>query len=392
MSVLVMEKYKTTFTSFLAYFVMSAVISPIGVVSKPMAEYYDISVTAATASFTFLTTGFLAGSVIAMFVFDLAKLRTILIWCFAIVTAGSAAMYLMDNFALLSLWLFVVGLVCGINLAAAIVVITENFATNLRASMMLLTDSFYSMAGVASTFLAGYFILKGFHWSSAYVLAAGASVIGVASALLSRYPRVDRTKRANGAGPSARLWPLPLYLIGVAIIAYLIGFGTIYSWVPNYAQSVFSSDPATAGELVSRLFLGMFIGQLVMFVLVLRFDPVVILAVAAVASTILTVSLWGVDTVDQLKLSMLGLGLVTGGLFKLLVSFGTTIVETPTPRMISFLIFCAAVGTALSPGISSGIVELFDIRSALVFTSICYGLMVLVIAVSYAARRKHMIS
>ena len=89
---------------------------------------------------------------------------------------------------------------------------------------------------------------------------------------------------------------------------------------------------------------------------------------------------------------MLGLGLVTGGLFKLLVSFGTTIVETPTPRMISFLIFCAAVGTALSPGISSGIVELFDIRSALVFTSICYGLMVLVIAVSYAARRRHIIS
>lgn len=384
-----MDKYKTTFTSFLAYFVMSAVISPIGVVSKPIAEHYDISVTAATASFTFLTVGFLVGTVVALFVFDYVRLKTILLWCFAVVIAGSAAMYAVDTFALLPIWLFVVGLVCGVNLAASIVVITENYANNLRASMMLLTDSSYSLAGVASTMLAGYLILRGWHWSSAYVLAAGASAIAAIIVIQSRYPRVEnKNPPQTKLNISARLWPLPVYLIGLAITAYLVGFGTVYSWIPNYAQLAFDADPAAAGGLVSRLFLGMFIGQLIMFFLVLRFDPILILAVAAIAATALTVSLWGAESVEQLGVRMLVLGLVTGGLFKLLVSFGTTIVESPTPRMISFLIFCAAVGTALSPGISSGIVEMFDMRSALVFTSACYVLMVLVIALSWVGRRK----
>ena len=111
-----MDKYKTTFTGFLAYFVMSALISPIGVVSKPIAEHYDISVTAATASFTFLTVGFLAGSVVAMFVFDYVRLRTIILSCFAGVIAGSAALYIADAFAMLPIWLFVLGFFCGINI------------------------------------------------------------------------------------------------------------------------------------------------------------------------------------------------------------------------------------------------------------------------------------
>ena len=37
--------------------------------------------------------------------------------------------------------------------------------------MMLLTDSFYSMAGVLSTWLAGKLILHQLHWGSAYLLA-----------------------------------------------------------------------------------------------------------------------------------------------------------------------------------------------------------------------------
>lgn len=385
-----MDKYKTTLTSLLAYFVMSAVISPIGVVSKPIAEHYDISVTAATASFTFLTSGILVGTILALFVFDHVRLKTILLWCFAVVVACSAAMYTVDTFALLPVWLLVIGAVCGVNLAAAIVVITENFASNLRASMMLLTDSSYSLAGVASTMLASYFILSGLHWSSAYVLAAGASAIAALVVILSRYPRVENKQPAEtGNERSTRFWPLPVYLIGLAIAVYLVGFGSVYSWVPNYAQSVFDADAASAGALVSRFFLGMFLGQLVMFFLVLRFDPQIILAVAAIGATALTVLLWNADSLQQLGVRMLVLGLVTGGMFKLLVSFGTTLVKSPTPRMISFLIFCAAIGTTLSPGISSGVVEIFDMRAVLVFTSACYVLMVLIVALSIAQRRKH---
>lgn len=377
----------TTLVSFLAYFVMSAVISPIGSMTAPIAERYNVGLPEATAVFTFLTAGFLVGSLIAMVVFDKVKLKAIIAACFSGVILGALGMYFIDSFALLPVLLFLVGLVCGINLAAAIVVITASYSERRRASMMLLTDSFYSMAGVASTFLAGYLVARSWHWSSAYVLACGAAILALVVTWLSTFPPLDQAKETTNAERTSR-WPASVFLVGLAITAYLVGFGTLYSWLPNYTEITFSADPGEASQIVSRLFLGMFIGQLVMFVLLLRVNQLPVLGIAAIAATLLTALLWSAGDAGQLGISALSLGLVTGGLFKLMVSFGTTLVDAPTPRMISFLIFCAAIGTVLAPAVSAVIVEVSSINWALKFATGCYCMMLLMLIGANKARAR----
>lgn len=56
------NRYRITLASFLAYFVMSGMLAPIGIVMQPMAEYFDQPVTAISALFSGLTFGILAGA------------------------------------------------------------------------------------------------------------------------------------------------------------------------------------------------------------------------------------------------------------------------------------------------------------------------------------------
>ncbi len=375
-------------TSFMAYFVMSAVISPLGIVTAPIARHYDLSITTATAGFSYLTAGILVGTLISLVIFDLARIKNIILCCSGLTCVSLASIYIVDLYLFFPLWLFVVGLSCGVNLTAAIVVITNIYTSGLRASMMLLTDSFYSMAGVISTFLAGKFILNQLHWSSAYLLAFSVALLIALIAWFSSYPATSRQGSTPVNAGAGNYWPVEIYLIGAAILIYLAGFVTIYSWIPNYTQEQFNLNPDMAGKLVSRLFLGMFIGQLIMFFLVLRFTLTRVIFISGVLSTVLTVTLWSVDSVSHLTVSIFILGLVTGGMLKLIIAFGIMLVAAPTPRMISYLIFNSALGTAIAPAASSFIVEKFDMIAVLRFTSLCYCVMLALLVTSYISQRQ----
>ncbi|MDE0755640.1 MAG: MFS transporter TsgA [Woeseiaceae bacterium] len=372
---------RITLGGFLAYFVMSAIISPLGVISAPIATYYDISTATATATFTYLTTGILIGTLVAIFIFDFVRLKQVVIGGVILIVACIYAIYAIRIFSVFAVSLGLIGIGCGIELSAAAVVISKSYAEKMRASMLLLTDSFYSIAGVLSTVLAGWFVAREYHWSSAYLLATLASVVIVGLALSSKYP--DTKVDAEKSTLATENWPISVHLVGVAMLVYLIGFVSIYSWVPNYAQEAFGASVESSGIVVSRFFLGMIIGQLVMFFLVLKFPLRNLIIIYAILATLITTSLWLVGTADHLQLAMLTLGLATGGLFKTVLTFGTTIVNDPSPKMVSYLIFHAGLGTAVAPFISSLIVESWDMSAALQLVSVCYGLMVVLLLLSF---------
>ena len=379
---------RITFGSFLAYFVMSAIISPLGVISGPVAEHFHISLTAANASFTYLTSGIFIGALVAVFIFDYIKLRQIVIGGVAIICLSLYAIYAVDDFQVFKLSLSLIGVSCGVELSGAAVVIAKIYDERLRASMLLLTDSFYSMAGVISTTLAGMLLAREFHWSSAYLLAFVVS-LGIATvAMLSRYPATVRSvaKRPRDAGESR--WPLSVHLVGASTLVYLVVFVMIYSWVPSYAQQALGLSVEASSEVVSRFFLGLFIGQLFMFVLVLKFPVPVLIVACASSAMLLSVSLWTVHTALQLQFAMFALGLTTGGLFKTVLSYGTTAVRQPTAKMVSYLIFYSGLGTAIAPFVGSLVVDQFSIIAALQFVTVGYALTLALILLALRQRRR----
>lgn len=373
---------RITLTSFLAYFVLSAIISPLGIVSQPMADYYGVSITQATAIFSYLTTGILIGSLIAVFIFDYLKVKWVVIFSALIIAGSLWAAYILDSFTLLPVCLFFVGLGCGIDLSSAAVVITRSYSEKLRPSMLLLTDSSYSGAGSLSTYLATSLIASGAIWFSVYILAFSAIALLLLMALVSTYPaREIPLKRAEDNSK----WPLSVFVCGAALLFYLLGLVVIYSWVPNYAQTVLGLSADNAGALVGRFFGGMFLGQLAMFVFVLFLPVRVLVIICCIGTTALSAMLWK-DVGIGLSSVMFGLGFISGGILKVAIAYGTTLTHASSPKMVSYLLLNTALGTAIAPALSAWIVDISGVTEVIIFATICYALTGLLLMLSFALK------
>ncbi len=368
------NKIQISLTSFLAYFLMSAVISQMGVVTGPMSEAFGIGIGEAAALFSYLTTGLLIGSVIALFSFVPLGLRTNIIAACLLMLGALFGIWKVPTLTLLPAFFTVAGISCGLLMSAATVVITWCYAEKHRAQMLLVTDSFYSSAGVVTGLFAGYVIGKGAYWGTSYLLAIGATAIILLLALVSKYPADVAVADKTEAPSSPGRWPLSMILVGGVLFIYIASFILIYAWVPSYAANVFGASPEQGGVLVSRLFTGMLIGQIATFFLVFLIPLRWLVALLSAAALAATTGLWTVSSLPDLMMVMLVLGVLTGGLLKVLMALGTLTTARPSARMVSFLFFCTAIGSSIAPAFGAWIVSSFDEHTALMTVTIGYGL------------------
>ena len=110
---------RITTVSFLAYFVLSAMLAPIGIISGPMAEHFDQSVSDVTRQFAWLTGGNLAGAVIALFVFDYLGLKKLFIFIYGLIALVLFSFRVVEDLDTTRYILGIVGLGSGIGLAGA---------------------------------------------------------------------------------------------------------------------------------------------------------------------------------------------------------------------------------------------------------------------------------
>lgn len=380
---------RITLTSFLAYFIMSAIITPIGIVSQPIAERFGVSITQSTAAFSSLTTGIFIGAVIAIFIFDYLRIKKVVLTASLLTLIGLSAMIVGHSFLMLNAGLLAAGIGCGLALSTAAVVITETYNEKLRPSMLLLTDSFYSGAATISTLLGVYLLSQGWHWWSVYLLAIGGLFILLALALPSTYP--EKPPQIIGED-RIRDWPASVFVCGFALLLYLLAVVTVYSWVPNYAETALGMDSSSAGNLIGQFFSGMFFGQLAMFVIVLRAPVKPLLFLCLLLASMMTFGLWNQVPWLTIGSAIFLLGLVGGGILKVAISYGTTLLDPPSPKMVSYLLFNTSLGTAIAPALSALVVEYSNPQGALIFATACYILSTLMLLTAYSLQAKHTIN
>jgi TsgA-like MFS transporter len=251
--------------------------------------------------------------------------------------------------------------------------------------MLLLTDSFYSGAATASSLLGVYLLSQGWQWWSVYFMAASALGLLILLALPSTYPEKPPQLLS---GDRIRDWPASVFVCGFSLLLYLLAVVTIYSWVPNYAQTTLGMEAAAAGNLVGRFFTGMFFGQLLMFFIVLRAPIRPLLFTCLLLASIMTFGLWNNLPWLTISSAIFLLGFVGGGILKVAISYATTLLDPPSPKMVSYILFNTSLGTAIAPALSALVVEASDPRGALIFASACYILSTLMLLTTYSLQRR----
>ena len=83
--------------------------------------------------------------------------------------------------------------------------------------------------------------------------------------------------------------------------------------------------------------------------------------------------LWNVSDIEWLIVLAMLWGFSNLALLKVILSFATEMVEVPGARLVSLLLLGATAGNAVSPYVTSQIVEWTDTKTILIFGSGCYG-------------------
>ena len=380
------NKQRITLASFLAYFIMAGMLSPIGIVSGPMAQHFGEPVTAITAGFGWLTFGILVGAILALVVLDWFRLGTLMVALYASIALLLVSLGLHDRLLLARLALGGVGVCCGLGLAGAALTISRTYDSTRRASMLVITDSSFSIGGFICSLIASMLVARAFHWSGVYQFVALLAAAVTALALVSRFPQAQGDDTPGRAGQGG-VWPTAVWLCIVSLFLYTLGQSSILLWIPNYASTVLDVSPDQAGRIVSRFWAGMFVAQLFVSWWVVRVGVRRILWLAAGGCTLASMPMWLLGDIDRLELAALAWGFLNLALLKVVLSFGTQLVAVPTARLVSALLLGATLGTAVSPWLTSRVVEAAGNFRVLQFGTASFTMMTILLLLAMRLRR-----
>lgn len=352
------ETTRLTAVAFIAYFVMSGMLAPIGILSGPMAELFNLPVTTITARFSSLTLGLLAGSVAALFVFRLFTPKLAVMVSMGSIALCLLALNLVGSGPLAWVMIAGVGVGCGIGLACGALIIARRFEDRLRAAMLVLTDSCFSIAGVICSTLAVWFVAAELAWYSTYQVLAALCLVGVVLAGVSRFgfvtPALEQSVDVQSLTVSQ--WPLPVWLVLLALSCYTLGTNCFLLWLPNYGQQSLGLSLQVSGGLVGQYWLGMFIGQLLVAGTVAWLGVLHWVRLAAVGTVLGSLPLWLLTDGATLSIAALCWGIANFGLLKMGIAFATSQVRIPPGEMVAALMLAGTFGTSISAWVTSNIV------------------------------------
>ena len=369
---------RITAISFLTYFVLSAMLAPIGIISGPMAEHFNQSVSDITRQFAWLTGGNLVGAVIALFIFDYFGLKKLFAIIYGAIALALFSFRIVEDLDTAQYILGIVGLGSGVGLAGAAVTIARTYSEATRASMLVITDGCFSIAGFVTSWTAAFLVARDMGWSLTYQLsglfAASIFVLGISSS----FPAVEQDQGTESTEP----WPLAVWLCVASLFLYTLGQYSMLFWLPNYAITQLDAPEVQAGALVGQFWLGMFLSQIFVAWWVMKIGVRRLVQIAALTTLLFSIPLWLHRDIDGLTILALISGFANLSLLKATLSLATELVSVPTARLVSLLLLGATVGTAVSPVVTSQVVDWTSNHTVLMFGSGCY--LVLVVLLSSA--------
>ena len=378
---------RLTAICFLAYAIMSGLLTQIGVLSDAIATHFGKPLLEVTTRFGYFSAGISIGSVLSLLVYEKLSLRMGVVLCYGIILLSLGMLHGVDSWQWLPLLLFLVGTAASLGVNTAAIILALIYRPAQRGSMLLLTDLCFALAGVISAPLAIYLLQAELPWSSSYlsiaVLAAGVLLLTG----FSQFPQTEQERNTTTADAEPiRGWPLSVYLCGIALTAYLLGQVAMLLWLPNYMQSTFGTPELDGAAAISRYWTGMAIGQLVLAVAMTRLPTPPVLLAIVVASTVSSTGFWLLSNPDWMGNAALIVGLCNAGFLKLTLAYAANLVRNPQ-RVVALVLVCASAGSASAPFISSQIVAAGAMSNALHLMTICSAIAGLTLALAmYLAR------
>ena len=233
-----MNRVALTLTSFLAYFALSGMLAPIGILVEPGAVALGVSVGEMVRTLGLFSSGTLAGSMAAVFLLPNVRLKILTLSVYAgAFVALVVLLFMPANLWLIGSCLALLGVCLGIGLAQAALVISRIYSETYRPSMLVATDGSFSLAGFVTASATVFLLNQGAPWASIYGLILAVVLVIFVTAFWLEFPENVRSEDSEDAGLSVRAWPRTIWFLAAALFCYTFGQSSFLIWLPSFAQT-----------------------------------------------------------------------------------------------------------------------------------------------------------
>jgi fucose permease len=371
----------------ICYFILSSLMSQIGVTAPPMALHFGMPITQVVPLFSFLTGGAFVGIIVSLFIFDFLTIRQVLLVGSGLLAVASVGNYILDSLALSPIFFAGMGIAAGIAMSAAAITITRTFDAKYRASMLVAADLFYSGGGYLIVTFVAFLAASGARWSAGFLFIAVVAVVLFGITLAARFPESEASSEQTVDSGTKESWGAGVYLVGGAMFFYGLGQNALVVWVPAYMSGTFSVGIEQAGSAVSNYWGGGTVGLAISaFVLHrVRADTFLILITSIGAS--FTVVLMLAQTESMFVITAGLVGLVTIPSLGSMISLGVHQLELPSMRLVPFLLCCVSSGSAVCPMWSSFLVERGGLEFSMILICSSYTATFVILSIVYVIGR-----
>ena len=361
----------------LATFIISGVVTTIGLIVPAAAAHFGVDVTQMAAQFTWFTGAGLVGQLCAFVVFDHFSIKHVLLASHFACGAALLGIHYTVHFELLSIWFVVFGMGISTAICGSSTLITQLWQGRMQQAAIVAQDAMFNGGGVIFAALAAALLARSWPFSSTYLITAGIIAAILVLISISRF-----NENLSPASPTPQTvkteWNPRIVLLGIALLLFMLAKITIFIWAPQYVTEHFSAAPTVAGTFMSNIFVTALIGSIAGTWLVTRIKVSYLVYGFAGLSLLSASLITQLQTLDGVLALAFVYGLSVSATFNAFVALSLTQVHLPTHRNIAYMLLMSSLGSALAPLVSSQIVawrgELGGALSAAV------GLLVVVVA------------
>ena len=374
---------KLIYISYLLPFITGiAVVLPF-VIKSNVAQLLHASLSEVGYAFSIFMIGMIITQFLNGFFVKYIKLKTELYLIVIIYLLCVIAMEFITTTSELRLIVLVMGLCFGITTTVPNMLITNSFQGKDRTSKMNKIDLFFSIGSFVFPFIVGWLFAYNFDWVFIYATVLIIWFILVAILINTDFPNLinDDCSEKNYSK-----WDLNVFLIAFAIFFYFVSYTGFTYWIEPFLQKEgIPVQYATQGVSLFWFFYG--VGCLISSIVVnyIRVERYIIFS--AIVSLICYIAITCTLSINLILIitSVLGLGCST--IFSSGISYGTLVLEKPSPSLVAFFIGSSGIGTYIGEYYSSFIYSDFGFNT-LTITSGVAMLLTIILVLIVAIRKK----
>ncbi len=344
-----------------------AVILPF-VVKSNASELLHASLAYTGYVFSFFMLGMLIIQYLNGFIIKYIRLKTEIYAVCAIYFICLVMMRFTDTMPALIPIVIILGMVFGATTTIPNYVIVHAFDKEQRSSRLNRLDLFFSIGSFCFPFMAGYLLQADWTWWDLYALVIALWALIIILTSITTFPNLEHDT-ASGKKISYSKWRISTYFIALAVICYFISYVGFTYWLQPYLLKI--HVPVSAATWSVTLFwlfygIGCYLSSFVVKKIAVQKYVVLSMVVVCIAyfAIYLNMSVFSIYILS----AILGLGCST--VYSSSISYGSLLLERPSPRLVSFFIACSGVGTFVGQFYSSYVEDQFGFPTLIAISAL----------------------